>query len=257
MLEAVLQAKKAKEIGEVPVGAVIVKDEKVISKAYNTREKTQNALCHAEILAIEKACKKLSSFRLSDCQMYVTLEPCAMCTGAILNARIGQVFVGCKDENFGCCGGKVELTNGDFGYSPRITFGVMEEECKALIDDFFRSAREKGKLKKLLGKEIEIVFKDNFFTKVGDKKIPCFLSEEPKNEYFFKKPFKRKVVAIIDSLKLNKIFFLCGENFNKHYLEKVSQDLKLSGKLKIFILGREALIFDEKKLTKGEENFNI
>ncbi len=259
MLEAILQARKAGRIGEVPVGAVIVKDDKIIARAYNTREKTQNALCHAEILAIQKACKNLHTFRLSDCQMYVTLEPCAMCTGAIINARIGQVFVGCKDENFGCCGGKVELTNGDFGFSPKITFGVMEKECKALIDSFFCSAREKGKLKKLLGKEVEIKFNGNYFTKVGDKEIPCFF-ERQEDEPFRKngeKPLKERVVTIIDDLKKGKIFFLCGENFNVNFAKDVISELKLRGQIKIFIFGRETLIFDAKKLTKGEEKFNI
>lgn len=277
---ALLQAKKAKQEGEVPVGAVVVKNGQVISKAYNTREKTQNALHHAEILAIQKACKKLNSFRLQDCSLYVTLEPCPMCTGAIVNARVGQVFIGCKDEEFGCCGGKTNLTNGDFGYAPKITFGVMEKECKELIDDFFAKIREKNKLKRLLDKQIEVcnTSKGSFYL-ANNNKILCVVDEKNINKNLkiendkltninkekefvcedineVSKCSKEKVFIIIDELKTGQIFFLCKQ-FDMKSLANIIKNLNLSGRIKIFMEGKEPIICDAKKLTKAEGNFNI
>ncbi len=134
---------KAYSKGEVPVGAVIVKDNKVISKAYNKREKHQIATHHAEILAIEKACKKLKSWRLDDCDLYVTLEPCPMCAGAILNARIKNVFYATKDENSGGIT-RFNLMNNTLNHSVNcIHITEYEKQNKELIKTFFKSKRKK------------------------------------------------------------------------------------------------------------------
>ena len=135
------QALKAKELDEVPIGAVIVRDGKVIAKAYNTRNKTQNAINHAETLAISKASKKLKSWRLENCDIYVTLEPCPMCAGAILNARIKNLYFGAYDK-----AGKVKLleliTNDTrLNHKCNVLGGIMEKECSMLLTEFFSSRR--------------------------------------------------------------------------------------------------------------------
>lgn len=143
MLEAIKQAKLALKKGEVPIGAVIVKDNKIISKARNTREKSQNALHHAEIIAINKACKKLKSWRLNDCTMYVTLEPCSMCAGAILNSRISKVVIGCLDKDHGAVVSKYTLlSDGTLNHKTEIEIS-HNDECKTLITNFFKSLRKK------------------------------------------------------------------------------------------------------------------
>ena len=109
MREALKEARKAYEKDEIPVGAIIVKDGKIISRAYNSRESSKNAIAHAEVLAIKKACKKLDAWRLLDCEMYVTLEPCPMCAGAIINSRISKIYIGTDDEKSGACGSKLNL----------------------------------------------------------------------------------------------------------------------------------------------------
>lgn len=133
---------KAYSKGEVPIGAVIVKNNKIISKAYNTREKDQIATHHAEILAIEKACKKLKSWRLDDCDIYVTLEPCPMCAGAILNARIKNLYYAVKDENSGAIS-RFDLLNNTLNHTTKSTH-VSEEENqnKDLIQKFFKEKRK-------------------------------------------------------------------------------------------------------------------
>lgn len=144
MREALRQAKKAKAIGEMPVGAVIVREGKIISRGYNKRESKKNAILHAEIIAIDRACKKLGGWRLPECEMYVTLEPCPMCAGAILNSRIEHIYFGTPDEKSGCCGTKLNLMDINLcNFKTEVTSGVMEEECKEIIKEFFRDLRKR------------------------------------------------------------------------------------------------------------------
>lgn len=143
MREALKQAKRASALGEMPVGAVIVRDGEIISRAYNRRETKKNALYHAEITAIDRACKKLGGWRLPRCEMYVTLEPCPMCAGAILNSRIEHVYYGASDEKSGCCGSKINLLDMNLcNYTVTVTGGILENECRDIIKKFFRNLRE-------------------------------------------------------------------------------------------------------------------
>ncbi len=143
MREALRQAKRASALGEMPVGAVIVRDGEIISRAYNRRETKKNALYHAEITAIERACKKLGGWRLPRCEMYVTLEPCPMCAGAILNSRIEHIYYGASDEKSGCCGSKINLLDMNLcNYTVTVTGGILENECRDIIKKFFRNLRE-------------------------------------------------------------------------------------------------------------------
>ena len=146
MLEAIDMAHKAYKHNEVPIGAVIVKDNKIIAKAYNNREHTQQAINHAEILAIRKACRKLKSWRLNDCIMYVTLEPCPMCAGAILNSRIKKVYIACKDDNYGAVDSKYSiLSDTNLNHRTEFEFGSHEQESKALLQKFFTNLRNRNK----------------------------------------------------------------------------------------------------------------
>ena len=144
MKSALKRAKKGLEQGEVPVGAVIVYNGKIISSGYNKRTKTQMATSHAEMYAIDKACKKLKSWRLCDCDLYVTLEPCPMCMGAIVNSRIKRVVFGAKDAKAGACGSVFNFNDYPLNHKPEIVSGVMEEEGRRLLSDFF-SERRKSK----------------------------------------------------------------------------------------------------------------
>lgn len=148
MREALKLAQKAANLGEVPVGAVIVQNGKVIARGYNRREMDQDGLAHAELAAIKKACKKLRSWRLEDCDLYVTLEPCPMCTGAIINTRIKRVFIGAKDPKGGAMGGVTNLLDHPWNHHPEIYFGVMEEECGNILRCFFKDLRARKKAKK-------------------------------------------------------------------------------------------------------------
>ena len=141
MKEAVRQAKKASALGEVPIGCVIVYEDKIIARGYNRRMVDQNVLSHAEIIAIRKACKKMGDWRLENCTLYVTLEPCPMCAGAIVNARIPAVYYGAKDDKAGCCGSVLNLFEERFNHHPRIYGRVLEAECAALLQEFFQSLR--------------------------------------------------------------------------------------------------------------------
>lgn len=146
MKEAVRQAKKAAAIGETPIGAVIVRDGEIIARGYNKRETKKNALLHAEIIAIDKACRKLGGWRLPRCDMYVTLEPCPMCAGAIINSRIENVYFGAYDKKSGCAGSAADLfQKGLFNHNVNITGGIMEKEYAALLSDFFKKLRNKKK----------------------------------------------------------------------------------------------------------------
>lgn len=140
---AVTMAKKAYNKGEVPVGCVIVHNGKVIAKSYNKRERLQNSLYHAEILAINKACKKLKSWRLDECDIYVTLEPCQMCSGAIIQSKIKNIYYGASDFKTGACGGRLNLFDMKFNYSPNIVGGILEDDSKKLIQNFFKKLRVK------------------------------------------------------------------------------------------------------------------
>lgn len=146
MLQAISQAKKAALIGETPVGAVIVHNNKVIARGYNKREKNKCVIEHAEINAIRKASKVLGGWRLPECDMYVTLEPCPMCAGAIIQARINNLYFGAYDQKNGCCGSKVNLFEPDlFYYNVNVQGGIMEKECSALLTDFFKKLRSDKK----------------------------------------------------------------------------------------------------------------
>lgn len=141
MTLALENAKKALSEGEVPVGAVIVFEDKVIASGYNKRESKQSALSHAEIEAIDEACRVLSSWRLNGCTMYVTLEPCPMCTGALINSKIDRVVFGAYDEKAGCMGSLTNLCGLDFNHRPAIVGGYMHSEAAALLSDFFSDLR--------------------------------------------------------------------------------------------------------------------
>ena len=142
MLRALALADEACADGEVPVGAVVVKAGKIIGEGRNRRERMQNALAHAEIEAIFQACKALRSWRLTDCHLYVTLEPCPMCTGAIINAQIGAVIYGAEDTRAGCCGGAENLFDLPYAARPEVYPGFLEDECRAVLQNFFKALRK-------------------------------------------------------------------------------------------------------------------
>ncbi len=142
MKEALKLAKKAAALGEVPVGAVIVHEDKIIARGYNRRELDQNGLSHAELTAMQRACKKLKSWRLEDCTLYVTLEPCPMCTGAIINTRIPRVVIGATDPKGGAMGGVMDLTAHPWNHHPLVEKGVLEQECGDILRQFFKDLRE-------------------------------------------------------------------------------------------------------------------
>jgi len=143
MALAIEEAKKAGALGEVPIGAVIARKGEVISTGHNLRETDHNALAHAEILAIDAACKKLGGWRLSGCTLYVTLEPCPMCAGAIINSRIDKVVFGAFDPKAGSLGSLIDLSKVNYNHSPRLSGGVMAEQCSELLSEFFKSLRKK------------------------------------------------------------------------------------------------------------------
>ena len=143
MQEAIAEAKKAAKVGEVPVGAVVVKDGKIISRAHNLTEKNQNPTHHAEMLAISEALDCLDSKNLLGCELYVTLEPCAMCIGACALSKISKVYFGAYDTKSGACGGKCDvLREGCYDYKTEIFGGIEETECKKILTDFFAGIRE-------------------------------------------------------------------------------------------------------------------
>lgn len=144
MREAIKQAKKAYAIDEVPIGCVIVYEGKIIARGYNRRTTDKNTLSHAELNAIRKASKKLGDWRLDDCEMYVTLEPCQMCAGAIVQARIKKVYIGCMNPKAGCAGSVLNLLQVEkFNHQVEIETRILEEECSSMIKEFFRELRKK------------------------------------------------------------------------------------------------------------------
>jgi tRNA(adenine34) deaminase len=138
---ALKEAELASDEGEVPVGAVIIKDGEIIASARNNREATGDATGHAELLAIRDACKALGGWHLDKCELYVTLEPCPMCMGAIINSRLGKVVYGAKDAKAGACGSVIDLRSYPFNHKPLVKSGFMAEECASLLTDFFKKRR--------------------------------------------------------------------------------------------------------------------
>ena len=141
MMQALKLAQEAAQAGEVPVGCVIARDGQIVGRGRNRREEGKSALAHAEIEAIEEACRNLGGWRLWECTLYVTLEPCPMCAGAIVNARIPRVVFGASDAKCGACGSVCNLFSMAFNHHPTVEKGLMEEECTALLTDFFRNLR--------------------------------------------------------------------------------------------------------------------
>ncbi len=149
MKEAIKQAKKAYEIGEVPIGCVIVCEDMIIGRGYNRRITDKNTLSHAELNAIKKASKKLNDWRLDNCEMFITLEPCQMCSGAIVQSRIKKVYIGSMNPKAGCAGSILNLLQvPQFNHQVEIETGILEETCSQMLKQFFRELREKDKEKK-------------------------------------------------------------------------------------------------------------
>lgn len=146
MKEALKESKKAYNKLEVPVGAVIVKDGQIIARAHNLKESKKDTTNHAEILAIQKASKKLGSWRLLDCEMYVTLEPCTMCAGAIIQARVGKLYIGTMDYKTGACGSVLNVLE-DYPFNHKVEYetGILKEECENILQEFFKELRKKKK----------------------------------------------------------------------------------------------------------------
>lgn len=147
MKEALKEAKKAYKKMEVPVGAVIVKNGEIIAKAHNLKETKKDTTKHAEILAIQRASKKLEAWRLEECEMYITLEPCTMCAGAIINARLKKVYIGTKDLKTGACGSVLNLFE-DYKFNHKVDYevGIMQNECEKILKDFFKELRKIRKI---------------------------------------------------------------------------------------------------------------
>ena len=149
MREALKQAKKAYQLGEVPIGCVIVHQGRIIGRGYNRRNTDKNTLSHAEITAIKRASKVIGDWRLEDCTLYVTLEPCQMCAGAIIQARIPEVVMGCRNPKAGCAGSVLDiLQNPAFNHQARVTQGVLENECSEMLKTFFAKLRLRNKAEK-------------------------------------------------------------------------------------------------------------
>jgi tRNA(adenine34) deaminase len=144
MKEAIKQAKKAYDKEEIPVGAVIVKDGKIIARGYNKKEEKKDTTQHAEIIAIQKASRKIGAWRLQDCEMYVTLEPCVMCTGALIQARLKRVYIGTMDPKTGACGSVLNLLEDyKFNHKVEVETNIMQKECEKILKDFFKYLRSK------------------------------------------------------------------------------------------------------------------
>ena len=155
MKEALKQAKKAYALGEVPIGCVIVYEDKIIARGYNRRNTDKNTLAHAEVSAINRASKKLGDWRLEDCTLYVTLEPCQMCAGAIVQSRITNVVMGCMNPKAGCGGSILNILEmPEFNHQVNVLRGVMEEECSQILQDFFKELRVRNKEEKAAKKAL-------------------------------------------------------------------------------------------------------
>ncbi len=149
MKEAIKEAKKAAKIGEVPIGCIIVYENKIIARGYNKRNTKKTTLAHAELIAIQKASKVLGDWRLEDCSMYITLEPCQMCSGAIVQARIKEVVIGTMNPKAGCAGSVLNILQmEEFNHQVELITGVMEDECAAVLQEFFKDLRVRNKIVK-------------------------------------------------------------------------------------------------------------
>ena len=148
MKEALNEAQKAYDKEEIPVGAVIVKDGKIIARAHNLRESKCSSIAHAEILAIEKANKKIGAWRLENTEMYITLEPCMMCMGAIINTRIKKLYIGTMDPKTGACSSVINIDDYKFNHVVEIETGILKKECEYILKDFFKMLRQKKRRKK-------------------------------------------------------------------------------------------------------------
>lgn len=156
MKAALREAKKALALGEVPIGCVIVYEDKIIGRGYNRRNTDKSTLAHAEISAIKKASKKMGDWRLEDCEIYITLEPCQMCSGAIVQARIRDCIVGCMNPKAGCAGSILNmLQRPEFNHQVNFTKGILEEECSQILKDFFVALRKRNKAEKAARKAQE------------------------------------------------------------------------------------------------------
>ncbi|AOV06344.1 tRNA adenosine(34) deaminase TadA [Sporosarcina ureilytica] len=156
MRMAIAEARKAEKLGEVPIGAIIVHEDQVIARAHNLRESTQNATTHAELSAIQDACEVLDSWRLEKTTLYVTLEPCPMCAGAIIQSRIPRVVYGARDPKGGCVHSLYELLNdARFNHEAAVTEGVLADECGQMLTEFFRAIRERKKQQKKIVPDVE------------------------------------------------------------------------------------------------------
>lgn len=144
MREALTEAEKAMSLGEVPVGAVVVCNGEIVGRGYNKRESLRNSLAHAELEAINQACKNLGGWRLFMCDIYVTLEPCSMCAGAIINSRIKNVYFGAYDKKAGSVSSVIKLFDLPYNHKPEVVGGIMESECGAILTDFFKNLRKNG-----------------------------------------------------------------------------------------------------------------
>ena len=153
MRRAIMQAEAAKRRDEVPVGAVVVREGEIIAREFNTRESSGNPTAHAELLAMTRAAKKLGGWRLIGCTLYVTLEPCAMCAGAIVNSRVERVVFGTRDPKAGGMGSVYNITEGKLNHKPEVTEGVLKEECSALLKSYFAEKREKKKIERRKAKQ--------------------------------------------------------------------------------------------------------
>jgi len=148
MQEAIKEARKAYQKGEIPVGAVIVQHGKIIARAYNRKEEKNDTTNHAEIVAIRKASRKLKAWRLTDCEMYVTLEPCSMCAGALIQSRIKKVYIGTMDNKTGACGSVLNLLQDyNFNHTVETEVGILKEECESILKDFFKELRNSKRIK--------------------------------------------------------------------------------------------------------------
>ena len=149
MREALKEASKAYKEDEIPVGCVIVKEGKIIARAHNRKVNKNNTLYHAELIAIDKASKKLDSWRLTGCEMYVTLEPCPMCAGALINSRMSKLYIGTKDPKAGACGSVLNLLSDyKFNHKVEVEYGVLQKECEKILKEFFKELREWNKNEK-------------------------------------------------------------------------------------------------------------
>ncbi len=156
MKAALKQARKAIDLGEVPIGCVIVYDGKIIGRGYNRRNTDKSVLCHAEITAIKKACKRIGDWRLEECTLYVTLEPCQMCAGAIVQSRIPRVVMGAMNPKAGCAGSILNiLENPEFNHQVDVTRGVLEKDCSDILKEFFTELRKRNKAEKEARKKLE------------------------------------------------------------------------------------------------------